>query len=201
MKGIRARPGQGHASPARLALFVAWLGCQPRPAPPASVSDVSLIGPDGASWSVREHLRAATLTVFVFFAKDCPVQTAHDRRLIELDRRYRSRGVQLVLVDSETSASPASSLEQARSRGYPIPILIDRPARLADDLGAEYATFSVVVDPRGRVLYRGGIDRDRVRLRPETPSLLGQALDDLLAGAATPSVATTSALGCALRKR
>ena len=34
---------------------------------------------------------------------------------------------------------------EARRRGYPFPILVDRGALLADAVGADYATYSVVV--------------------------------------------------------
>ena len=84
-------------------------------------------------------------------------------------------------------------------RGYPFPILGDRGARLADALGAEYASYAVVFDSRGHVRYRGGIDTDRSHLHDGATPYLQDALEDLLA-AHEPRFPEGKTLGCSLQK-
>ena len=96
-------------------------------------------------------------------------------------------------------ASPDIDAAEAARRGYAFPILIDPKARLADALGAEYATYSVIVDAQGRVRYRGGFDSDKTHMRESAAQYVRDALDDLLAGR-PPRVAEAKTLGCALEK-
>jgi hypothetical protein len=115
-----------------------------------------------------------------------------------LARRYASRGVAFFAVDSERDASLERDTQLARERAYPFPILRDVRGRLARSLGAEYSTYSVIVDAQGHVRYHGGMDSDQVHLQNDTHAYLRNALDDLLAGR-EPRVSTSEALGCGLR--
>ena len=143
---------------------------------------------------------AAKLTVVEFFSAHCPCQAAHDGRLRELARAYAARGVRFVAVDSEHGATSARDGAEASRRGYPYPIVLDPGGALARELGAEYATYSVVLDAGGRVLYAGGLDSDRSHLTEGAESYVQNALDDALAGRPVrrPEGKT---LGCALTVR
>jgi hypothetical protein len=76
--------------------------------------------------------------------------------------------------------------------------LIDEKGSLAKAYGAAYAGHTVVLDRAGTVVYRGGIDSDRVHLTDDATPYLRNALDDLVAGR-PPRVAGAKVLGCALR--
>jgi hypothetical protein len=104
------------------------------------------------------------------------------------------------MVDSEVGGSPDADAAEAKRRGYPFSILTDRGAKLADALGAEYATYTVVFDSSGRVRYRGGIDSDKQRLHDDATFFLRDALDDLLAGRAVRT-SEGKTLGCVLTKQ
>jgi peroxiredoxin len=188
-----------------LALAAAIAGCAP-PSPavpatrPAPIPDLALPGSDGAPHRLADLVRAAPLTIIVFFSADCPCQRAHDARLRDLFAAYRPRGVDLVAVDSEATAAPAADRDEARARGYAFPLLSDPGGAVADALGAVYATYAVVIDAGGRVRYRGGIDSDRSHVTPDAAPWLRDALDRLLAGR-EPDPAETTSLGCALRRR
>ena len=182
-----------------VALSLALAGCaSARPAGPA-VPSTPLVTPTGVTLDARELVAGAKLTVLVFFSPDCHCLDQHDARLRELAAAYRPHGVQLVMVDSEVHATPEADSAQAAQRGYRFPILVDHGARLADAVGAQYATYSVIVDAQGHVLYRGGIDSDKTHLRATSTQYLRDALDDLLAGK-QPRVADAKTLGCSLQK-
>jgi hypothetical protein len=145
----------------------------------------------------KELAQGAPLTVLVFFSRECHCLKAHDGRLRDLYAAYHPRGVAFAMIDSEARATPEVDAAEARARAYPFPILLDRGARVAAALGARYASYSVVVNAKGRVLYRGGIDSDQTHLRDSSTAYLREALDDLLAGDPLRRPAT-EALGCSL---
>lgn len=183
---------------ALVAFSIIVLACAPQVRPTA-VSGFALKTVAGAPFVLGASVEQSPFTVFEFFSADCPVQKAHDQRLIELYRRYQTQGVQFFAVDSEMGASTEHAVQEKRKRGYPFPMLIDEQSRFADSLGASYSTFSIVVDRTGTIRYQGGIDSDRVRPRPDSTPYLQNALDDLLAGRA-PRQAVGNVYGCMLRK-
>jgi peroxiredoxin len=155
---------------------------------------VALPGTDGAEHS----LMSPRATVLVFFSSHCPCMRAHDARLVALANDYAARGVAFYAVDSEVNATTDTDAREAAARGYPFPILVDDQARVARALGADYATYSVVLDARGDVVYRGGLDSDHTHLSASPAAYLRDALDDVVAGHAVRR-AKTEPLGCALR--
>jgi thiol-disulfide isomerase/thioredoxin len=182
-----------------LALVFAAASCAAPQSSRGRLQPVALAGPLGESVELPQAARKERLTVLVFFSPHCHCLDAHGPRLEALYAEYAPRGVQFFMIDSEMGASRDRDDAERRKRGYPYPVLLDRGGKLADLVGAEYATFSVVLDPDGRVRYHGGIDTDKTHLREDATPLLKNAIDDLLAGRA-PRVATGNALGCALEK-
>jgi hypothetical protein len=185
-----------------LAAVLALLACMAcsGAAPAASkVPSTALVASSGSTLDARELVAGAPFTVFIFFSSDCHCLNQHDARIRALYAEYHPRGVQVVMVDPEVRASVEGDAAEATRRGYPFPILLDHGARLADALGAEYATYSVVVDSQGQVRYRGGFDSDKTHMRESATPYLRNALDDLLAGR-PPHVAEAKTLGCALEK-
>jgi hypothetical protein len=185
-----------------LAFSVAAAACaSPRSraeAQSARLPRTTLIDTAGASTRLPDDLARSKLTVVVFYADHCPCFRSHEERLRELGRDYGPRGVRVLVVDSEVSASVERDALAATERGLPA-IALDPGAKLADALEAEYATYTVVFDATGRVRYRGGIDSDKNRLNADAQPFVREALDDLLAGR-EPRRSEGKALGCALQK-
>jgi peroxiredoxin len=182
-----------------LAGFLALAACSAAPPATTQVPATALVATAGSARDARQLVADAPLTVLIFFSRACHCLDQHDARIRALYDEYHPRGVQLVMVDPEVRASPEADASEATRRGYPFPILIDPGAKLADALGAEYATYSVIVDAQGRVRYRGGFDSDKTHLREDATPYVRNALDDLLAGR-PPRVAEAKTLGCALEK-
>lgn len=167
--------------------------------PSAQVPPLTVVDTRGAQTTFPRDLARSRLTVLVFYADRCPCFRAHEERIRELVRAYASRGVDVILVDSEVDATMDRAVAAVRERKLPR-MVVDRGGRLANALGAEYATYTVVLDGSGRVRYRGGIDSDKNRLTDAPREYLREALDDLLAGR-EPRRAESKTLGCALRTR
>jgi len=165
-----------------------------------TILDLALPGTDGETRSLRERMGDADYLVLTFFSATCPCQTLHDPRLRELQRDFGSKGVVILGVDSEASSSLERDVEEVAKRGYGFPLLSDPEAKLADRVGARFATYTVIVDRSGELLYKGGIDPDRTRLREDSPQYVRSGLERLLAGS-SPDPAETKAFGCYLRRR
>lgn len=166
---------------------------------PTSPREVALVAEDGGARGFDRLVAKAPYTVVVFVSAECPCLNAHLGRLRELAAMYAPRGVQFLAVDSEIGATPARAKATERELALPFPVLVDEGARLADAFGAEYATFTVVLDRELNVRYRGGIDSDKRKLHEDATPYLRDSLDDLLAGRA-PRRAEGKALGCVLRR-
>jgi hypothetical protein len=182
-----------------LAVLAAQVSCAS--APPAVVPawpPLTVVDTTGASTTLPADLASSKLTVLVFYSEHCPCFHVHEPRLVELAKTYAPRGVRVIFVDSEVSGSLERDKGAAVERGLPA-IALDPGATPAAAGGADYATYSVVLDPQGRVRYRGGIDSDKDRLHDGAQSFLRDAIDDLVAGR-EPRVAEGKALGCALQK-
>jgi thiol-disulfide isomerase/thioredoxin len=182
-----------------LAMFFAVASCAAPEPRLARLQHTALLGPLGESVDLQQAARSERLTVLVFFSPHCHCLDAHEPRLQALYAEYAPRRVQFFMIDSEVRASRERDDAEARKRGYPYPILLDLGGKLADLVGAEYATYAVVLDADGRVQFRGGIDTDKTHLRQDATPFLKDAIDDLLAGR-TPRLAEGKALGCALEK-
>ncbi len=157
----------------------------------------SLLAVDGARHTLTDYTRRAPWTVIMFVSSTCPCMASHRDPLEDLAAAYAPRGVQFLAVESDVTTTPAGLAAEAQE--YSMPLLKDEGARLANAVGAESATYTVVVDREGRVRYRGGFDSDRVTRHPDATPYVRDALDDLLAGK-PPRRPETNALGCMLRK-
>lgn len=170
-------------------------------APPADVSavpSITLLDTAGTPTAIPADLSKWKAIVVVFYADHCPCFHAHEERLRDLERDYGARGVRFLVVDSEVDATPERDAKASAAHGLPA-IALDPGAKLADALGAEYATFTVVLDSEGRVRYRGGLDSDKNTLHDNAKPFVRDALDDMLGGR-QPRVAEGKTLGCALMK-
>lgn len=162
--------------------------------------NVSLQSLDGTEQSLSKASAGARFVVVEFFSHHCPCQAAHDKRMIDLYESYKSKGVAFVLVDAEASATPERDRDEVKRRSYPFPLFIDRGAKLASRLDAEFATHVVILDlASGEVVYRGGIDSDHSHLTDDATPFVKNALDDLLSSKRVRKT-DTKALGCVLQR-
>ena len=181
---------------ATLSACAGSVGADPRtPSGPAVSTSEMRKGTDGADHALVAP--GAKLTVIEFFSHHCPCQEAHDPRLRELAKSYGPRGVAFYAVDSEAGATIERDQKESAARGYPYPVLIDVGGKLARSLGATYATYTIVLDAQGRLLYGGGIDTDKSHLTEGATPYLKNALDEALASGKVET-SHTEAFGCAL---
>lgn len=170
------------------------------PSPTGALQFEGLPGVDGNRYSVGSFERMPILAVIVT-GNACPTAKAWDSELIELQRDYSGRGVQLLVVNPNNQyLSPPDTfdrmVQRAADAGFNFPYVKDEGAVLARRLGAFVTPQVFVFDAERRLRYTGRIADSR---RPAAVVRydLKMAIDDLVAGR-TVEVPSTDPFGCAL---
>ena len=151
----------------------------------------------------RDDFREKPVLVVMFICNHCPYVQAVEDRIIELNREYASRGVQLVGICSNDPTDypddrPERLLERSRKKGYGFPYLVDETQDVARAFNAVCTPDLYVFDRDRKLAYHGRIDDDwqhpaRVKRRE-----LAAALDALLAGE-RPSREQVHSIGCSIK--
>jgi peroxiredoxin len=105
-----------------------------------------------------DDFKDAKAVVFVFLGTQCPINNAYMTRLVELETQFAKDGVRLVGVNSNEHDTKEDIRAHAKEFKLTFPVLRDENQRLADKLGAKRTPEAVVVDAKGKVVYRGRID-------------------------------------------
>jgi len=164
--------------------------------------DFTLPGVDGKRYSLADFAAAPAL-VIIWSCNHCPYVVAYEDRMVQIQRDYGAKGVQLVAINSNDERRYPEDdfdhmVQRAQAKGFNFPYLRDE----TQQVGAAYGpsvTPEVFLFNADRVLvYRGRIDDS-----PDKPAAvkrhdLRDALDAVLAGKplANPR---TNAVGCSVK--
>ena len=136
---------------------------------------------------------------FLFVSVECPISNRYAPEVRRLYDKFTAQGISFSLVYPNPVEPVAAIRRHLKDYSYPMRALRDPRHDLVKLAGATITPEAVVIDPQGRVLYRGRIDDRYVSLGLERPVAtrhdLDEALTDITAGK-TPRQATTQAVGC-----
>lgn len=144
----------------------------------------------GKSWRLHDFDDARVVAV-LFLGTECPIVRLYAPRLVELQEKYRDRGVQLLVVNSNQQDSLTELAHFARVHKIEFPVLKDPGNEVADRFGATRTPEVFVLDHERRIRYQGRID-DQYTYGVQRPKVeqeyLTTAIEALLAGkkVATP---------------
>lgn len=140
-------------------------------------------GVDGKQHSLSDY-QDAKLIVIVFTCNHCPVAVAYEDRLIELQKDYQAKGVQLIAINVNNMPNDRldKMKERAQEKGFNFPYLYDASQKTARNYGATNTPHVFVLDQDRRLAYRGGIDDNFQKANAVKTQYLRDALDSLLAG-------------------
>jgi peroxiredoxin len=196
-------------------------GAQPSPKAAASKAALKRRAPDFTLPDLDANqvsLRAlrGKLVVLEWFNPDCPfVKHAHGKGpLQDLAKRRQSAKLVWLSINSSAPGKQGHGLERNRvaKTEYAIenPILLDESGEVGRRYGAEKTPHLFVIDAKGLLVYRGGLDNAPMGVvddaRPRLPGsaagalepYLENALDDVLKGRAA-RLADTPAYGCSVK--
>lgn len=159
-----------------------------------------LRGADGESYRLSSFDGSRVLAV-VFISNGCPTVNVYNDRLIELQRAYRDKGLQVVAINSNNPyLSPPDNYTEMVKRlnetGYNFPYLKDEDGSVARSYGAISTPHAFVFDSDRKLRYRGRIDdsRDPSNI---TSHDLEDAVSTVLDGTVV-AVPDTQPFGCAI---
>ncbi len=157
---------------------------------------------DGKTFSLGDFAGAKALVV-MFICNHCPYVVAVEDRIIQLQRDYGPKGVQLVGICANDPTDypddrPEKLLERWRQTDYGFPYLVDESQAVAKGYGAVCTPDLYVFDGAQRLFYHGRIDDNWQDLGQVKQRDLAAALDRLLAGQ-TPPENQSPSMGCSIK--
>ena len=166
---------------------------------PLTAADVRVRDLDDRAIDPLKAPAGTKAMAFVFVSVECPISNRYAPEVRRLYEKFTAQGITFSLVYPNPIEPVAAIRRHLKDYSYPMRALRDPRHELVKMAGATITPEAVVVDPQGRVLYRGRIDDRYVSLGLERPVAtrrdLDEALIDITAGKA-PRQATTQAVGC-----
>ena len=167
-----------------------------------SAPDFKLPSVDDKSYALKDFADKKVL-VLMFICNHCPYVQAIEDRIIQLQRHYEGKSVQLTGICSNDPTdypddSPAALLKRWKEKDYRFPYLIDETQDVARKYGA-VCTPDIFVYGAGRKLaYRGQLDNNWKEPAKVSRQDLTEAVDLLLQGKPAPQEQTPS-MGCSIK--
>lgn len=160
-----------------------------------------LPGTDGREWGL-EDFRSKPAVVVAFTCNHCPYVQAYEGRIIDFQREFGPRGVQLVAINSNDAKNYPDDafphmVERAKAKGFNFPYLRDEDQSIARAYGAVCTPHFLLFDRERRLVYQGRLDDDKDG-RNVTKRYLAEAAESALAGKSPPTPQTW-ALGCSIK--
>jgi len=173
-----------------------------KPAPAFEVKDAA-----GKNHKLSDY--AGKWVVLEWTNKDCPYVKKHygAGNMQKLQKDYTAKGVTWLSVISSAKGKqgylePAEALKVAKeNKSAASAVLLDVDGKIGNAYGAKTTPHMYVIDPKGSVVYAGGIDDNDsadAAVIPKSKNFVAAALD---AGMAGKKIETTSArpYGCSVK--
>ncbi len=96
--------------------------------------------------------------VVVFIALDCPVANYYQPTLGRYVKEFASKGVHFFYIHPDPTVTKSQAEAHAREYSLAVPVVLDPEHQWVDRLKAKITPEAFVLDPSGKILYRGRID-------------------------------------------
>lgn len=164
--------------------------------------DFRLRSVDGKDYALKDFAGAKALLV-MFLCNHCPYVVAVEDRIVQLQREYGPRGVQLVGICANDPTDypddrPEKLLERWRKKEYGFPYLVDETQEVAKAYGAVCTPDLYLFDKDRGLFYHGRIDDNWQDPSKAPRRELAAAIDRVLAGEAPPEEQWPS-MGCSIK--
>ena len=166
------------------------------------LEDVKLLDISGEHISLGEAKGENGILV-IFSCNTCPWVIKWEDRYVELAKKYRSKGIGVIAVNSnETTFKSSDSMDEmkkhAKENNYNFYYARDDGSKLAREFGATRTPHVYLFNAEDRLVYRGAIDDNAKNQKKVKKPYVADAIDAMLAGS-TIKYASTKALGCGIK--
>jgi peroxiredoxin len=172
-----------------------------------TAADFKLKNVDGKMVSLADYSSAKGF-IIAFDCNTCPMSKAYNDRIIELNKKYASKGFPLIAINPNSpEISAGDSFEEmvkyAKRHGYDFPYLYDESQATVKAFGASNTPHMFVLTKSGnqyKVAYIGAVDDNPRNGDKATHRYVEEAVDALLDGKPV-EITRTKAVGCGVRLR
>ena len=152
----------------------------------SKIIDFSLLGIDDKYHTAKEYDNEKVL-IIIFICNHCPYVKAVMGRLVEIQKKYRDKEVQLIGINPNDEITyPEDSFENmklfAKEYNMNFPYLRDETQKIAKEYDAACTPDIYVYDKDRKLKYHGRIDDNWKDENLVTQKELEKAIDILLAG-------------------
>lgn len=167
-------------------------------------ADFSLKNVDGKLVSLSDYKDAAGY-IIVFTCNHCPYAQLYEQRIIDLHKKYASKGFPLIAINPNSPAvvwedSYEEMQKRAELKKYAFPYLFDEDQAVYPKFGATRTPHVFILDSARVVRYIGAIDDNAESQRDIKRHWVEDAIEALLRGG-QPTPDFTRAVGCTIKKK
>ena len=165
-------------------------------------TDFKLKSVDNKMYSMADYKDAKGFIV-IFTCNHCPFAVKYEDRIIDLAKRYKSKGYVLLAINpSDPAAQPEDSFElmqkRAKEKKFTFPYLFDEGQKIYPQYGATKTPHVFLLDKNLVVKYIGAIDDNVEDASEVKEKYLENAIAALEKGE-EPTPNTTKAIGCTIK--
>ena len=165
-------------------------------------TDFKLKSVDNKMYSMADYKDAKGFIV-VFTCNHCPFAVKYEDRIIDLAKRYKSKGYVLLAINpNDPAAQPEDSFElmqkRAKEKKFSFPYLFDEGQKIYPQYGATKTPHVFLLDKNLVVKYIGAIDDNVEDATQVKEKYLENAIAALEKGE-EPTPNTTKAIGCTIK--
>lgn len=170
--------------------------------PGDKATDFKLKSVDGKMYSMSDYKDAKGFIV-VFTCNHCPFAVKYEDRVIELAKKYKSKGYVLLAINpNDPAAQPDDSFDKmkvrAKEKGFTFPYLFDEGQKIYPQYGATKTPHVFLLDKNLIVKYIGAIDDNVEDASAVKEHYLENAITALENGK-EPTIPVTKAIGCSIK--
>lgn len=165
-------------------------------------TDFKLKSVDNKMYSMADYKDAKGFIV-VFTCNHCPFAVKYEDRIIDLAKKYKSKGYILLAINpNDPAAQPEDSFElmqeRAKEKKFSFPYLFDEGQKIYPQYGATKTPHVFLLDKNLVVKYIGAIDDNVEDATQVKEKYLENAIAALENGE-EPTPNTTKAIGCSIK--
>lgn len=138
--------------------------------------------------------KATGVVAYVVNSKNCPYSKKYAERMAQVEKTYAAKGVTFVYLYPNRTETADEIFAFHTEKGMTGPLSTDRGGVVTQSIAGKKTPEYVIVDAKGVIAYRGGVDDSGGDWKSAKKQYLTDALDAALSGTA-PAVKKTDAPG------
>ena len=134
--------------------------------------------------------------VVIFLSAKCPCSRSHENAIDKLAKEFSE--FSFVGVHSNSDEDEGLAGLHFKEAGFSFPVISDKQAKIANELGALKTPHAFIVGPKGECWFNGGVDDTNDGSKAKN-NYLKDALSDIREGK-EPRKKTARTLGCVIKR-